>query len=1820
MAGEPVNLDADVNQILEDCRKVTLTSPESVEFVLPTSYLDLEERPLLGSFQRPLLLRPHASNIDLNAFSAEWLQENEPSRRFAVFSSHTSEALVETVPAVVSRLLAATPQTHPFIGLAKCPTRWIAELGKLSKLNPESIEYEKSKNDDIAAPNAFESNPTGVFVCAMPKGFVFPLRKNSSASAEIMFSTPQARGSIVWLVAHPKGESRALEAAVTQASVVFAVADMATFLAPIYTVVQRPGDLVVFPSGCFFQGLCCDHYSLAVSTMVPAYAQMLLPLLSDEELLEPDPSGVDQNQMKPSQRPLHPPEGIHFNPVGTQPTPRRVGPFSLFPTIRQVLAEAGASGIEVFQIVDIINRDSRFVRTLPPNFTSTLAVLLALNFLRSRTHSKSNGMFEKQYVAPLKSSDLPSTAADRVKWRWVGEKATKERVADVLFELETAFWFAITRHLFRIDWGKKIFEILYDVGTPKQPEAASYSSSQKVELHQQEQERFSHPDFAFEYRLSDCVPVCVGPIDNVASVTMKTSHLVMDRPPAAKVTSVVADAAARLPGGVGSRADVERLLLESRYAGSELRNNADLVRSTVTGALDRMSRIEDPPVKFCREVKLWVYRYRQRLQGDFSPAAEDDLPLRGPKKMYLLANAPIAFPVPTPAVSDNPSDAYKGADDSKGPSAASPGRSKQIAENLDAPPAVSHSSKPRYYGPALMTATKMPGLRTVWWTPSGNRRPLFAGLEPRRAPSHLLKLSPRDHERHELMYRIIRDRRRDGAVVEQDALTLLHKYKASHNGNSSRKRRAAADASSASTAAIIMMHKRSASATHHATVAAAEAVAHHLIAVADPILSSGPPASNLRVLEPEIIIDESIIDPYKRFRTPVFLRDAPDQQVFRSSQTDPGFLEDNSAPSLDSVNDLPLFAASAFDSVTRFGNLSCSFTPPYCFRELELMELQVDQALLSFSKAVRESTADVERLSSDGNDLLKPGAFVASSHDRPVLVASDSQPAHLSMSDLYALRLVELPSAVGYIHWLQDLENAVDERMWYHDWRPKPRFSQKVKNDKAPEALLLTDPWHMYELRSQSILPCNSVEAYRWLRLSCASLPEGSMHFGKILLPAPSLAPPEFCRHRLPMDGRWAPFPWSTLYEEEILYEEPPIEDGRKKRRVSAGKSFSLEDQGDDVEVVPAGKRRAAARAAVAVRSTFDDSGDEEEPTKQVKTVSPYGTRRATLNSASMWNNDDTTSASAVGLKKRKREDTDYVGPYFAPSSRKRNFTPFSPKSEDEKRREKLFAASKARRRNVALPGPENSPHLCCRVVLMKIRGKPWWPAALLTKEGLHHFALKHFNGGEYVWPFRPDESYPWVSEKCINPFVTLQYLDELMDGYHYDAVIDTDVKAEEFMEAHYDSWIDALSTAREFLSDFYELLDGNSQADPTRFKNLPRQIPGVDAPRYGTLEDANNGEIPPIQPDQGRPSSQEPASKRMKVEESFSTRGKSAKSSRGGRGGRGGRGRGRGTLRGVAPSGPREESRSGTGRALPSESDDDEEDETIGNDNVTLSQAQLEAVVPAHSSTLQRRKAGRFVKQSDASDYGQSTAQEASVNNESAGDKTETSKPPRPNSSAEVNSSQESVVPISQQPWTGLSLGTTNSSQSDGEQSNGSGSKVKKRKSGPATEAPDDLTNLIGMTTKRTKTLAAQAAERAALQAYSSRSYFHPRRESKRAAAQAAAAVVASAVAAQAEEDRYFETIPTKSGARAKKSRGSNKGGRPKAPRRNLPKLVFSSSEDNFSDDEADPNLPASDLVEAVKAAESPLSSTGGTEQSDDLIFAALLGLAAMAETGPQK
>jgi nuclear factor related to kappa-B-binding protein len=80
----------------------------------------------------------------------------------------------------------------------------------------------------------------------------------------------------------------------------------------------------------------------------------------------------------------------------------------------------------------------------------------------------------------------------------------------------------------------------------------------------------------------------------------------------------VRDAAARLPGSIGTRADVCTLIRDSQYIVEDVSDAQ--VNQVVSGALDRLHYERDPCVQFDGERKLWVYLHRDREEEDF----EDD--------------------------------------------------------------------------------------------------------------------------------------------------------------------------------------------------------------------------------------------------------------------------------------------------------------------------------------------------------------------------------------------------------------------------------------------------------------------------------------------------------------------------------------------------------------------------------------------------------------------------------------------------------------------------------------------------------------------------------------------------------------------------------------------------------------------------------------------------------------------------------------------------------------------------------------------------------------------------------------------------------------------------------------------------------------------------------------------------------------------------------------------------------------------------------------------------------------------------------------------
>lgn len=83
-----------------------------------------------------------------------------------------------------------------------------------------------------------------------------------------------------------------------------------------------------------------------------------------------------------------------------------------------------------------------------------------------------------------------------------------------------------------------------------------------------------------------------------------------ERPACVTILTLVRDAAARLPNGVGTRADISELLKESQYVNEDLPE--EKLSNIVSGALDRLHYMTDACVKYDSEKKLWIYLHSDR--------------------------------------------------------------------------------------------------------------------------------------------------------------------------------------------------------------------------------------------------------------------------------------------------------------------------------------------------------------------------------------------------------------------------------------------------------------------------------------------------------------------------------------------------------------------------------------------------------------------------------------------------------------------------------------------------------------------------------------------------------------------------------------------------------------------------------------------------------------------------------------------------------------------------------------------------------------------------------------------------------------------------------------------------------------------------------------------------------------------------------------------------------------------------------------------------------------------------------------------------------
>lgn len=136
----------------------------------------------------------------------------------------------------------------------------------------------------------------------------------------------------------------------------------------------------------------------------------------------------------------------------------------------------------------------------------------------------------------------------------------------------------------------------------------------------QEQQRYDQPHKAFAFRMHGFKSV-VGPVkgvfDKEMSLNKAREHALLhsDRPAYVTILSLVRDAAARLPNGEGTRAEICELLKDSQFLAPDV--TSAQVNTVVSGALDRLHYEKDPCVKYDIGRKLWIYLHRERTQEEF---------------------------------------------------------------------------------------------------------------------------------------------------------------------------------------------------------------------------------------------------------------------------------------------------------------------------------------------------------------------------------------------------------------------------------------------------------------------------------------------------------------------------------------------------------------------------------------------------------------------------------------------------------------------------------------------------------------------------------------------------------------------------------------------------------------------------------------------------------------------------------------------------------------------------------------------------------------------------------------------------------------------------------------------------------------------------------------------------------------------------------------------------------------------------------------------------------------------------------------------------
>ncbi|XP_056301662.1 nuclear factor related to kappa-B-binding protein isoform X2 [Danio aesculapii] len=314
--------------------------------------------------------------------------------------------------------------------------------------------------------------------------------------------------------------------------------------------------------------------------------------------------------------PAAPPQSVKEEPIDepqTSPDTVEEIAMSFFHLLEDILRLEGLATSSTME-EKVQQWQSSPASTLNPWFSMapcwSEVVVPALQFLAGES---------KAGVMALPTGFIPFVEFKEVsqQWKWIGSSQDGDKDLSALCQL----WLESKDHVIVKQEGEETAEL-----TPPTPRVwTDYvvrpsTGEERHVFQEQEQQRYDQPHKAFTYRMHGFESV-VGPVkgvfDKETSLNKAREHSLLrsDRPAYVTILSLVRDAAARLPNGEGTRAEICELLKDSQFLAPDV--TSAQVNTVVSGALDRLHYEKDPCVKYDIGRKLWIYLHRDRSQEEF---------------------------------------------------------------------------------------------------------------------------------------------------------------------------------------------------------------------------------------------------------------------------------------------------------------------------------------------------------------------------------------------------------------------------------------------------------------------------------------------------------------------------------------------------------------------------------------------------------------------------------------------------------------------------------------------------------------------------------------------------------------------------------------------------------------------------------------------------------------------------------------------------------------------------------------------------------------------------------------------------------------------------------------------------------------------------------------------------------------------------------------------------------------------------------------------------------------------------------------------------